>query len=517
MCAAPTGSHFSAQGRSGNASKRPGESQYTAPSSPVQSSAEDTFTGMAAVSGFAGYEPNGSNSMPMRPVYPAPTSAGETEEFLAIASQGNVQQPQLTPTDNPVSAPANPLVAAKMANSAQTSSDAGLFPIQEVDKKNPGKNFDTTFSEPRSKKGGVVVAIVIILIVALVAGAYFYITNQEAAKAKEKLDSAIETLVSTDSVMSGVDAAVAQTISDGMASDSLSLALEQTTTTQNSLSSAETQANDALASRLTSEQSDAANAVLSSISARRSMLEAARQIQNASSTTAAAADTLDQVYALMDSAVSKYSYASQLWDAYLNGDEGINTQEIIDNETGAYNDTQQALQIVAQAKEAGTGVDYTVMETYLYCYADLVNARLTHNTLAIVGDEEGAEAQMDWFNAAAANLEAASATMPWNTTDYLAAYGPKDTSLDAFESNYAYARDKLLTADAAVAAYAGTAPAVTGSLPEAPAAPSEPAAADQEAAAQPESAEQPQGEEASAEGEAPVEGEAPAEGEEQAA
>ena len=352
MCAAPTGSHFSAQGRSGNASKRPNESQYTAPSTPVQSSAEDTFTGMAAVSGFAGCEPNGSNSMPMKPVYPAPTSAGETEEFLAIASQGNLQQPQLTPTDNPVSAPANPLVAAKMANSAQTSSDAGLFPIQEVDKKNPGKNFDTTFSEPRSKKGGVVVAIVIILIVALVAGAYFYITNQEAAKAKEKLDSAIETLVSTDSVMSGVDAAVAQTISDGMASDSLSLALEQTTTTQNSLSSAETQANDALASRLTSEQSDAANAVLSSISARRSMLEAARQIQNASSTTAAAADTLDQVYALMDSAVSKYSYASQLWDAYLNGDEGINTQEIIDNETGAYNDTQQALQIVAQAKES---------------------------------------------------------------------------------------------------------------------------------------------------------------------
>ena len=162
---------------------------------------------------------------------------------------------------------------------------------------------------------------------------------------------------------------------------------------------------------------------------------------------------------------------------------------------------------MAQAKEAGTGVDYTVMETYLYCYTDLVNARLTHNGLAITGDEEGAEAQMDWFNAASANLEAASATMPWNTTDYLAAYGPKDTSLDAFESNYAYARDKLLTADTAVAAYAGTTPAVTGSLPEVPAAPSEPAAADQEAAAQPESTEQPQGEEAPAEGEAPVEGE----------
>ena len=96
--------------------------------------------------------------------------------------------------------------------------------------------------------------------------------------------------------------------------------------------------------------------------------------------------------------------------------------------------------------------------------------------------------------------------MPWNTTDYLAAYGPKDTSLDAFESNYAYARDKLLTADAAVAAYAGTTPAVTGALPEAPATPSEPAA-DQETAAQPEATEQPQSEEAPAEGDAPVEGE----------
>ena len=478
MCAAPNGSHFTSAGHTGSAHLRPGTTQPSTHStsggtSAGMANASDTFADMPAVTGFGNYTPNGSDSSPMRPVYSA-GPAGETEEFLAIAGaagQDQPQQPQLTPSEQPVSAPANPLVAAKMANSGQAKAGSGLFPIQGTDSERGTKEFDTTFNEPRSKKSGVIVAIVIVLVVAVFAAAYIYLTNKEAAQARTQLDAAIETLASTDAVISSIDGAVAEEISTGVAPEALSLALEQSTTTQNSLSSAETQANDALASsaRMTSEQKSAADAVLESISARRSMLEAARQIQTATGSVSAATEALNQVFDLINEANSKYSYANELWTAYTGGGDisWLNPQDILDNEAEAYNDVQNALQIVASAKESAPDVDFTAVENDLNCYADLLNARYTHNSFAIAGDTASADAQMDWFNTATANLDAAAAQMFWSTDEYLAAYGPADTSVDAFVSNYAYARDKLVVADTAIAAYAGTTPAVSGALPEA--------------------------------------------------
>ena len=475
MCAAPNGSHFTSAGHTGSNHLRPDATQPPASASPAGTpSASDTFADMPAVTGFGNYTPNGSDSSPMRPAYPTAAEAGETEEFLAIAGaagQAQPQQPELTPSEQPVSAPANPLVAAKMANSGQAKSGSGLFPIKEVEPKRGTKEFDTTFNEPRSKKSGVIVAIVIVLVVAVFAAAYIYLTNKEAAEARTKLDAAIETLSSTDAVISSIDGAVAEEISTGVAPEALSLALEQSTTTQNSLSSAETQANEALASsaRMTSEEKDAADAVLESVSARRSMLEAARQIQTATSSTSGAAAALNQVFDLVGDANSKYSYANELWNAYNGGGDisWLNPQDILNNEVEAYNDIQNALQIVASAKESAPDVDFSAVENDLNCYADLLNARYTHNSYAIAGDTASADAQLDWFNTATANLDAAAAQMFWTTDEYLAAYGPTESSVDAFVSNYAYARDKLVTADTAIAAYAGTNPAVSGALPEA--------------------------------------------------
>ncbi len=508
MCAAPNGSHFPSAGHTGSAHLRPDAAQTRSENMQVGvPNASDTFADMPAVTGFGGYTPNGSDSTPMRPVYTA-APAGETEEFLAItgaAAQAR-QQPELAPSDQPVSAPANPLVAAKMANAGQAK-EGGLFPIQEVEPKRGTKEFDTTFNEPRSKKSGIIVAVVIVAVVAVFAAAYIYLTNKEAAQARTKLDAAIETLVSTDAVISSIDGAVAEEISTGVTPEALSLALEQTTTTQNSLSSAETQASDALASsRLTSEQTDAANAVLTSVSARRSMLEAARQIQTATSASTVAADALNQVFDLVADANSKYSYANDLWNSYNGGGDisWLNPQDILDNEMAAYNDIQSALQIVATAKESATSVDFTAVENDLNCYADLLNARYTHNSYAIAGDTASADAQLDWFNTASANLDAAAAQMYWSTDEYLAAYGPADTSVDAFVSNYAYARDKLVSADDTIAAYAGTTPAVSGALPEAASASEGEAASGEDASAEGEPAEDAQ----SAEGEAAAEGDA---------
>ncbi len=459
MCAASAGSHFTSSGK--GSSNQAGTSPSHA-SSPYGTGSHN----------LSNYAPNGSASSPMRPVYPT-SKSGETEEFLAImgASQNQAQeQPQLTPADSPVSGPANPLVAAKMANTA--GAESGLFPIQGGAGQGAAREFDTAFNEGGSKKTGVVVAVIVIIVVAIFAAAFYFVSSQEASQAKQNLDAAVESLTSTDSVISSVDAAIATQMSGGDSREELSRALEQSTTTQNSLSSAETSANDALrnASKMSAQQQDAANAVITSVAARRSMLEAARQIQSADSGTSGALDVLTQAYDLAAQASSKLSYADELWSAYNGGGDisWLNAQDILDNETSAYNDLQNALSIVNDAAATYTSVDFNVIQTYLSAYADQTSARYTHNSYIINNnDTDSANNQMDWYNNATANLDAAKANLPATASEYVTQYGPSDASVDAYLSNYSYAREKLVAADATVSSYASTTPAVSGELPAA--------------------------------------------------
>ncbi len=459
MCAASAGSHFTSSGK--GSSNQAGTSPSHA-SSPYGTGSHN----------LSSYAPNGSASSPMRPVYPT-SKSGETEEFLAImgASQNQAQeQPQLTPADSPVSGPANPLVAAKMANTA--GAESGLFPIQGGAGQGAAREFDTAFNEGGSKKTGVVVAVIVIIVVAIFAAAFYFVSSQEATQAKQDLDAAVESLTSTDNVIASVDAAIATQMSGGDSREELSRALEQSTTTQNSLSSAETSANDALrnASKMSATQQDAANAVITSVAARRSMLEAARQIQSADSGTSGALDVLTQAYDLASQASSKLSYADELWSAYNGGGDisWLNAQDILDNETSAYNDLQNALSIVNDAAATYTSVDFNVIQTYLSAYADQTSARYTHNSYIINNnDTDSANNQMDWYNNATANLEAAKANLPGTASEYVSQYGPSDASVDAYLSNYSYAREKLVAADATVSSYASTTPAVSGELPAA--------------------------------------------------
>ncbi len=460
MCAASAGSHFTSSGMG---------SSNQAGTSPSYASSSHT-TGSHDLSSYA---PNGSASSPMRPVYAA-SKGGETEEFLAImgAGQGQSQpqQPQLTPADSPVSGPANPLVAAKMANTS--GADSGLFPIQNGAGQAGGREFDTAFSEGGSKKTGVVVAVIVIIVVAIFAAAFYFVSSQEATQARQNLDDAVASLVTTDGVIASIDEAVATQITGGDASEELSRALEQSTTTQNSLSSAETSANEALrnSSKMSADEQDVANAVLTSVSARRSMLEAARQIQGAGSATSGALAALNQAYDLIAQADSKLSYADELWNAYNGGGDisWLNPQDILTNEQSAYDDLQSALSIVNDAAATYTSVDFSVMQAYLSAYADQTSARYTHNGYIINNnDADGANSQMDWYNNATSNREAAQANLPGTASEYVSQYGPTDASVDAYLSNYAYAREKLLPADATVSAYASIAPAVTGELPAA--------------------------------------------------
>lgn len=460
MCAASAGSHFTSSGN--------GSSNQVGTSPSYASSAYSTGS-----HDLSSYAPNGSASSPMRPVCPT-GKGGETEEFLAImgASQGQAQpqQPQLTPAESPVSGPANPLVAAKMANTS--GADSGLFPIQGGAGQATGREFDTAFSEGGSKKTGVVVAVIVIIVVAIFATAFYFVSSQEASQAKQNLDNAVTSLTLTDSVISSIDEAVATQISGGDAYEGLSRALEQSTTTQNNLSSAETSANDALrsSSKMSEDEQNAANAVLTSVSARRSMLEAARQIQSAGSATSGALDALNQVYDLIAQADSKLAYADELWGAFNGGGDisWLNAQDILTNEQSAYDDLQSALSIVNDAAATYTAVDFNVMQTYLSAYADQTSARYTHNGYIINNnDTDAANSQMDWYNNATSNRDAAKANLPATASEYVSQFGPTDASVDAYLSNYAYAREKLVAADATVSAYASTTPAVSGELPAA--------------------------------------------------
>ncbi len=459
MCAASAGSHFTSSGK-GSANQAGTSPSYG--SSPYGTGSHD----------LSSYAPNGSASSPMRPVY-STGKGGETEEFLAIMGAAQPQaeaQPQLTPAETPVSGPANPLVAAKMANT--TGADSGLFPIQGGSAQAAGREFDTAFSEGGSKKTGVVVAVIVIIVIAIFAAAFYFVSSQEASQAKQNLDDAVTSLTLTDSVISGIDEAVATQISGGDASEGLTRALEQSTTAQNNLSSAETSANEALrsSSKMSEAEQDAANAVLTSVSARRSMLEAARQIQGASSSTSGALDVLNQVYDLIAQADSKLSYADELWSAYNGGGDisWLNAQDILTNEQSAYDDLQSALSLVNDAAATYTSVDFSAMQTYLSAYADQTSARYTHNGYIINNnDADAANSQMDWYNNATSNRDAAKANLPATASEYVSQYGPTDASVDAYLSNYAYAREKLVAADATVSAYASTTPAVSGELPSA--------------------------------------------------
>ncbi len=459
MCAASAGSHFTSSGK--GSSNQAGTSPSYAPSA--------YSTGSHDLSSYA---PNGSASSPMRPVYPT-GKGGETEEFLAIMGAAQPQteaQPQLTPAESPVSGPANPLVAAKMANTSGT--DSGLFPIQDGSAQAVGREFDTAFSEGGSKKTGLVVAVIVIIVIAIFAAAFYFVSSQEAGQAKQNLDDAVTSLTLTDTVISGIDEAVATQMSGGDASEGLTRALEQSTTAQNNLSSAETSANEALrsSSKMSEAEQDAANAVLTSVSARRSMLEAARQIQSAGSATSGALDVLNQAYDLIAQADSKLSYADELWGAYNGGGDisWLNSQDILDNEMSAYNDLQNALSIVNDAVATYASVDFNVIQTYLSAYIDQTSARYTHNSYIINNnDTDSANSQMDWYNNATSNRDAAKANLPATASEYVSQYGPSDASVDAYLSNYAYAREKLVAADATVSAYASTVPAVSGELPSA--------------------------------------------------
>ena len=457
MCAASPGGHF----MSGKG-KAKGSSNKMDTSAKDGRNAADTFAGMPAVSGLGSYAPNGSASAPMTPV-PQRGMVSETDEFLAVSmgGTGQAQQPRLENAAAPVGGPVNPLVAAQIAsNPSASGTNADLYPISNIEAKQGVKSFDTTFSgSGGSKKFGIVVALVVLLIAGAFVGAFAFLNNQEAQGARASLDNAIESLYSTDAVFASLDQAISQGDLD------VSAALEKNTTTMNALSAAEKAASEAARSsdKLSVEEQSALSAVVDSISARRSMLEAARMIQNVDPLAVQGFDVLQQVYAYILDADTNYQASDDLWNAQNSDNPGY--ESMLAYLVSAYNDLQSAQALIETARQSGSEVDYTALSECIAVYANLCSACYERGVAASNGDWASAQEKQVLAENYAVEYNVLRAALPATPEEYASA-NHSSAAVKTYVSNYGYAREKCVTADAVVSGYVGQQVGVTGSLPK---------------------------------------------------
>ena len=310
------GSHFApSSGEEGHApySGVPGHRTpgYGAPGSGTAQRPDDT---LQSIYGLPFDSPNGSHATESAPFEPVssrkPSSPSDTDVFLAVAAQsrGASSQPSLTPAANPVSfatpaprgaqassgapaawqapapsassaattaafpasssgqgaAPANPLVAARTANAGRSAAGNpnGLFPIQEVDQVS-GRGFDMSFNETSRKRTVVIAAIVVAVLALAAVGVFFGLRYKQVSDVRGTIDEAIDLLRDTDGVIVPLDEAIASEVSSGVASGTLSDLMLQSTTTSNSLSSADQLVAEAERSRnlLSADDQEALDAV----------------------------------------------------------------------------------------------------------------------------------------------------------------------------------------------------------------------------------------------------------------
>lgn len=427
--------------------------------------------------------PNGSNATPsssFEPVSARKASPSDTDIFLAVAAQGSSaaagygEQPSLTPASNPVPGPAptpsapagpvNPLVAARSngAQGAPGSAD-GLFPIGDVAPTSTGRGFDTSFGESGRKRTVVIAVLVVILLVAAVVGLFFFLRDKEVADAQAKIDEAVELLRDTDAVIVPLDAAIAAEISTGVASDTLSNLMLQSSTTSTNLSNAEQLANEADRSRDILGEDDAAaiDAVKGSVSARRSMLEIGRMLLSTDTAVNGALSDLAMAYGCIADANDRLQSAQSQFDQYnealANGWDtgGFDLWALVQLDYDAVNAATEAQTWVAAAKEAFPSADLGVLDTYLAARVNQLNLMAQIDTCLANGDFDGAYALNDQYNEADYAQQVAAEQVPAVAAELLTASYAETTASQ--REAYDVARDKCVAADSVLNGYLGIA------------------------------------------------------------
>lgn len=469
-----SGSHFSSA--KGGRPERP-----SAPRTPSPYASQDPGDTLQDIYGLPLDAPNGSNATPsssFEPVSARKASPSDTDIFLAVAAQGSSAassygaQPSLTPASNPVPGPApvqsaptgpvNPLVAARSngAQGAPGSAD-GLFPIGDVAPTSTGRGFDTSFGESGRKRTVVIAVLVVVLLAALVVGLFFFLRGKEVADAQAQIDEAIELLRDTDEVIVPLDAAIAAEISTGVASDTLSNLMLQSSTTSTNLSSAEQLANEADRSRDILGEDDAAaiDAVKGSVSARRSMLEIGRMLLSTDTAVNEALNDLAMAYGCIADAAEKLQSAQSQFDSYnealANGwdTSGYDLWALVQLDYDAVNAATEAQTWVAAAKEAFPSADLSVLETFLDARVYQLDLMAQIDTCLAYGDIDGANALNDQYNEADYAQQVAAEQVPAVAAELLTASYAETTASQ--REAYDVARDKCVAADSVLNGYLG--------------------------------------------------------------
>lgn len=374
-------------------------------------------------------------------------------------------------------APVNPLVAARAGMKdpdARRKSPAApkaaeeLYPIaehpgtaQQAD--GAGKAFDTSFGDgTRKTRRTVTIVLVVVLALVLVAAvAFFVIRAQERSSAARSLDAAIERISDADEVIAPLDEAIASELSTSDVSEALTNAMMTSTTATNALAEASSQLDDAAKGRalLTDEQASVLDAARASVSARRDMLEVGRKLLTVDAQVSRALQSLDSAYAGIADANDK---VQQSEDAYLAYSAAVAANEDasqfdlwanVDLDNTALTDITNAQASVAQAKEDFADADYSALETYLAARVTALQLLVQYDTCVANGDDAGAEAVLDQYNAANDAMNAAAANVPADGATLVRdAYAAATADQSG---TYEQARSTCADNDATIRAYLG--------------------------------------------------------------
>ena len=394
----------------------------------------------------------------------APTTGGTRQTPAvpahAAASTGAAGQPRGDAASSTTSlTPINPLVAAREAGAGRTEdaeqapAGEGLYPIAD---KAPTREIDTSFTQS-SDHGHVIRTIVIVIaVIAVVAvGAFLVLRHQAHATMSAAISAAWGDVADADAVIGPLSSAIDTEINGGTVDAALSDAMLKSQTASNALASA----NDAVqVGKLTSllasaEQQQAVTAVKASVAARQQLMAIGRELLLNDTSANKALASLQDAYASIADANAQYQLSYSQSVAYESDPASVDYATVVAADTAAATDVTNAQASVAAAKESYADADYTALETYLTAAANAYGQLVTYDTAVMNGDTATADATLDAYNAALAQLQQAATALPADGMAVIRSAYADATGGSA--KSYGDAIDVIGTNDAIVVSYLG--------------------------------------------------------------
>ena len=402
---------------------------------------------------------------PVQTKLPDIAASADTVAFTAAERLAAAQNtsPQNADTFDVTDGPVNPLVAARVASNRASANSGGsddLYPISEVDAQQGTKGFDTSFGKKSKAKTVFITLIVLILLALIVFGAYYAWRYKTTTDAQAKIDNAIEKLVSTDDVITGIDAVLATEVDNGSYTAKLSDYMMRTTTTISALNNAEAFANDALrdSSFLDEASIDGLHSIKTSIAARRTLIDVARTVSSTDTKTQQVLQALNNAYESLRVADESAQTSGDQFYAYalaLGAEQDVsdvNLWELTQYDNTAIWSTQSAQEQVAAAKELMSELDVSALTTYIEARLVYLDTVLQFHSAYAEGNTALAGELAQTVTSTQEAATAAQASVPANYQSAIS--NVYSNSTKAQQDAYNKARNACVAADSSVAQFA---------------------------------------------------------------